>query len=126
MGDGRGDLAEPRRLLVVEDDYFIAADVVEKLVMMGFEVVGPASSVEEAMALIATVEALSGAVLDIHLGEERVFPVAEALSFRKLPFIFLTGYDPDAIPIAYAAVPRCEKPVDGAALGRVLRFVGMV
>jgi ActR/RegA family two-component response regulator len=114
-----------RRLLVVEDDYFIAVELARSLQRLGVEVVGPAGSVPDAMGLIeASEESLDGAVLDIHLGEERVYPVADALIDRGVPFVFLTGYDALAIPETYAAAPRCEKPVDTGLLLRVLAEVG--
>jgi hypothetical protein len=88
-------------------------------------VVGPAGSVPDAISLIeAGEEPLDGAVLDIHLGEERVYPVADALIDRGIPFVFLTGYDALVIPETYAGAPRCEKPVDTALLLRVLAEVG--
>lgn len=116
---------EGRRLLIVEDDYFIATDLAHAAQELGLEVIGPAGSVADALRLIQANE-LHGAVLDIHLGRERVFPVADALSARGVPFIFVTGYDPVDIPEAYAATPRCEKPVDKGLLARVLRTVGVV
>jgi ActR/RegA family two-component response regulator len=114
-----------RRLLVVEDDYFIAVELARSLERMGVRVVGPAGSVPDAISLIeAGEEPLDGAVLDIHLGEERVYPVADALIDRGIPFVFLTGYDALVIPETYAGAPRCEKPVDTALLLRVLAEVG--
>ena len=50
------------------------------------------------------------AVLDINLGGERVYPVAEILSCRNVPFIFVTGYAADALPREYAEQPRIAKP----------------
>lgn len=109
-----------RRLLVVEDDYFIAVELARSLERLGVDVVGPASSVSDAMKLIEERAPLDGAILDIHLGDERVYPVAEALSERNVPFVFLTGYDAVVIPETYAGAPRCDKPVDTALLLRVL------
>jgi len=91
------------RLLVVEDDYFIAVELAHSLERLGADIVGPAGSVADALELLgAHAGKLDGAVLDIHLGEELVFPVADALMARGLPFVFLTGYDPLAIPEPYA------------------------
>jgi hypothetical protein len=52
------------------------------------------------------------AILDINLGGAMVYPVADALRARGVPFIFATGYEAWSIPEAYSDVPRCEKPVD--------------
>jgi CheY-like chemotaxis protein len=110
-----------RRVLIVEDDYLVAADLAYSLEDLGMEVVGPAASVEVALQLLEDEgERLDGAVLDINLREQRVYPVANALAARGVPFVFTTGYDPVSIPQAYAAAPRCEKPVDQRQLVRWL------
>src|SRR4051812_14785228 len=110
-----------RRFLVVEDDYLIATYVATCLERLGLQVVGPASSVAEALALLENEgDRIDGAVLDINLGHERVYPVAEALRNSKTPFVFTTGYDAAAVPESYAEVPRCQKPVDELGLARCL------
>lgn len=108
-----------RRLLVVEDEYLIAADLVASLKALGFEIVGPAGSVAEAITLLQAIgHELDGAVLDINLGDERAYPIADHLRARGIPFVFTTGYDISVIPDLYADVPRCEKPVDERQLLR--------
>jgi len=115
-----------RRLLLVEDDYLIAADLTRTLERLGAEVLGPAGSVEDALDLLATANGrLDGAVLDINLGDEQVFPVADALMAQDAPFVFVTGYDAVVIPEAYGAAPRLEKPVDRGLLLRTLRGAGL-
>ena len=110
-----------RRLLVVEDDYGIANDMARFLDDAGAEVVGPAGTVEDALELVESeATALDAAALDINLHGERVYPVADALAARGVPFVFATGYDAQVIPEAYAGVPRLEKPVDRAQLARAL------
>src|SRR3954466_6402529 len=90
-------------LLVVEDEYLIAADLTTSLESLGVEVIGPAASVEEALSLIENYGgSLDGAVLDVNLRNERVFPVADKLSERGVPFVFTTGYDALAIPAAHS------------------------
>jgi CheY-like chemotaxis protein len=109
------------RYLVVEDEYFIAADLTHLLESLGIEVVGPAASVQEALRLVENDGGrLDGAVLDINLRDERVYPVADALRARGVPFVFTTGYDAAGVPSSYADAPRCEKPVDKARLVRCL------
>jgi PAS domain S-box-containing protein len=63
---------------------------------------------------------LDAAVLDINLGSETAYPVAEVLREQRVPFVFATGYDGWSIPEAYGDVPRCYKPVDAAD---VIRFL---
>jgi CheY-like chemotaxis protein len=110
-----------RCLLVVEDEYLIAADLAVSLESLGVNVIGPAASVEEALSLLTNnLHQLDGAVLDINLQNERVYPVADVLTARGVPFVFTTGYDAVAVPSAYASTPRCEKPVDKTQLIRLL------
>ena len=101
----------------------IAADFAYMLGERGVDVIGPAGSVADALALIDAEDAFDGAVLDINLGEEMVYPVADELARRGLPFVFATGYSALVVPAAYADVPRIEKPVEMAALARVARRI---
>src|SRR3954453_11157705 len=98
------------RILLVEDEYFIADDMAQSFREHGIEVVGPAASVADALDLIRDTERLDGAVLDINLRGEMVFPVADALETRNVPFLFATGYDAAIVPARYRHIPRCEKP----------------
>jgi CheY-like chemotaxis protein len=112
---------EGSRLLIVEDDYMIAADLAFQCERLGAKVIGPACSVQDALELIEKYAGdLDGAALDINLNGERVFPVADALIARDIPFIFATGYDKKLIPPAYAQVPRCDKPIDTGVMAKAL------
>src|SRR3954452_24682949 len=126
MVEPRPESLRGHRFLVVEDEYLIATSLSHALEGRGAEVVGPAGSVRDALTLVeAEGDRLDGAVLDINVRDERVYPVADALAARGVPFIFLTGYDARVIPDAYAGVPRCEKPVSSALLSRTLSKVGV-
>jgi len=110
-----------RCVLVVEDEYLIAADLTASLESLGLKVLGPAASVGEALSLVEkNWDRLDGAVLDINLRDERVYPVADVLMARGVPFVFTTGYDAVAMPSTYACAPRYEKPVDKTQLVRWL------
>lgn len=99
-----------RRILVVEDMQLIAMDIKDILSAVGCEVVGPAPDVRQALALLAQIS-VDAAVMDINLGDEEVFPVAEALQGENKPFLFLTGYsNPHLFPAAFQHVPSLEKP----------------
>jgi CheY-like chemotaxis protein len=107
------------RILVVEDNFLTADTIQDVLETSGCEVVGPAPSVETALALIDR-GTLDGAVLDINLGGEASFPVAAALIERDIPFLFLTGYDDLIVPPQYRAMRRLEKPTDMRQLGEIV------
>lgn len=109
-----------RRLLVVEDDYVIASDLASWLEDQGAEVLGPVPSVADAIALLEANSVPDAAVLDINLGDEQVFPVADVLQAANVPFVFLSGYDVKLIPAHYGDVPRCTKPLDRSRLLRAL------
>lgn len=98
-----------RRVLVVEDEYFIADDFAQALDRAGAIVVGPASTDKEAFALLDR-EDPDIAILDINLRGDMSFAIADELAKRGLPFVFATGYDGGAIPERHAHRPRWQKP----------------
>jgi len=111
------------RVLVVEDEYFIADDIARALSTLGAEVVGPVPTRADALACFndsSGVGRIDAAVLDINLRGETCFPVADALATRGVPFVFATGYDQAMVPGAYGHVPRWEKPFDPEVLVRTL------
>ena len=110
-GKGRGSSLRGRRVLVVEDEYLIAEDLCEELRSCGAEVMGPADCVVAALALLQAEPPPDMALLDIGLPDEKVYPVADALRARGIPFVFLTGYEAPLIPEGYSDVPRADKPL---------------
>jgi DNA-binding response OmpR family regulator len=102
------------RILVVEDEYLIADDLAALLREEGAEVLGPATSLPTAMRLAGDSDRIDGAILNIDLRGVAVFPLADELQSRGVPFIFLTGYAESNIPGEYAGILRCEKPVAAA------------
>lgn len=110
-----------RRVLIVEDEYLIAIDLALGLSDLGADIVGPAGSVAEALELVDSVGAeLDGAVLDVNLRDEKVYPVADALAALGVRFVFASGYDAELMPPAYTDVPRCPKPIDKSMIARFL------
>ena len=81
----------PRRLLLVEDEPMIAFALEDMVMELGFEVVGTAYRLPEALEL-AGQEQFDAAVLDVNLNEQQSFPVADLLASRGIPFLFATGY----------------------------------
>ena len=108
------------RILVVEDEYLLADDLSHALTSAGAEVLGPVPSVAEATRMIAAAARIDAAVLDVNLRGDMIFPVADALSERGVPFAFATGYDQWALPERFAAIPRVEKPFKVSSIAAVL------
>jgi CheY-like chemotaxis protein len=111
---------EQRRVLVVEDEYFIADDIATAVRRLGGEVIGPVGTCGEAIDLLRRTPSVDAAVLDVNLRGEMIFPVAEALQARGVPFVLGTGYEDSALPKSYQDVPRCQKPFDASEVARVL------
>lgn len=111
-----------RRILVVEDDYFLAMDSRKWLEQAGAEVLGPVGRSEQAGPLIVP-GGLDAAVLDINLGPGPSFELARQLKEEHIPFVFMTGYDRSAIPVDYAEAPRLQKPVGGVELVKAVASI---
>lgn len=100
-----------RTLLLVEDDYWIAQDMVGMLEACGAMVIGPAASVEAAIELIDRTEHIDGAVLDINLQGVLAWPIADALLQRGVRFVFVSGYDSSIVPVHYSEIVCLQKPI---------------
>lgn len=116
----RSALLKGLKLLVVEDEALVAMMIHDVICDAGAEVVGPAANVETAMFVLGT-ERFDGAILDVNLGGERVDPVADALSARHIPFLFLTGYGKSGIGERFPSAIVITKPFDD---GNLLETVG--
>jgi DNA-binding response OmpR family regulator len=105
-----------QRILIVEDEYFLADDLRRTLGKSGAEVLGPVPTVDQGLLVVDTSERIDLAVLDVHLHGENAFAISAALRRRGIPFLFATGYGDAEIPSEYRDVPRLEKPFEYAAL----------
>ena len=103
------------KILVVEDEVLVALMISEMLDDLGCAVAGSAGSVREALALAQSSD-LDGAILDLNLGGESVYPVADVLAAKGVPFVFLTGYGAGGIDARFAGVPTISKPFHPSAL----------
>lgn len=97
------------RVLVVEDQAPIALQLEDMLVESECEVVGPASRVGQALRLLSD-NTVDAAVLDLNVAGELVYPVADALEARGLPYVFATGYDPSDVAGRYGHHRVLQKP----------------
>jgi CheY-like chemotaxis protein len=114
-----------RRVLIAEDEYLLASKMVEEFAKLGVETIGPASTVKRALDLVEHCGPLDAAMLDIKLRNEMIFPVADALRARGVPFVFTTGYNQKIIPDGYKDVVRYEKPFDVAEVARVVAQISV-
>lgn len=102
------------RILVVEDEMMLAMSLQDLLELVDCEVV-KAPSIDRALALVGK-EAIDGALLDVNLRGDRVYPVADELARRDTPFVFMTGYDESAIDERWRHRPTIRKPFSLDAL----------
>ena len=105
------------RVLVVEDEALVAMVMRDMLTELGFAVIGPYSRPNEAKAA-ARDEHFDAAVLDINLDGQMVYSIADLLTARRIPFVFVTGYGAESIDAQYAHVPVLQKPVEREVLER--------
>ena len=107
------------RVLVVEDEMMVSMLIEDMLADMGCQVVGPASRLDEAMELVGSAE-LDCAVLDVNLGGQPIFPLADVLREKGAPFAFATGYGDAGLRDIDKGTPVLHKPFRESDLARVL------
>lgn len=111
MSDRRALCLKGCRLLVIEDEYFLADDLEKALRDSGAEVIGPVGECSDAMRLIER-HGLDVAVLDIKLHDELAYSLADELERQAIPFVFATGYGAEVIPDRYSHIARWRKPYE--------------
>jgi PAS domain S-box-containing protein len=112
-------LPAAKRIIVIEDEPLVAMDVEAQLMSAGWDVVGMAGTLEQARALIASVDC-DAALLDVNLGGQPVDDLAAALTRRNIPFAFATGYGRSGLPAGFREGPILNKPFTGAQLEAVV------
>jgi DNA-binding LytR/AlgR family response regulator len=109
------------RILIVEDDFFLAEDLGCRLQDAGACVVGPIGFFDEAIAFVKShCDSFDCAILDVSLHGRKSYGIADELVARKIAFVFTTGYGTNAIDDAYRNYPRCEKPLNERVLTAAL------
>lgn len=99
----------PWRILLVEDEMLVAMLLEDMLGEAGHTIVGPLAKIPQAVEA-ANTEALDLAILDVNVGGEEVYPVAEALAAREIPFAFATGYGAQGLREDWQGRPTLQKP----------------
>ncbi|WP_343039311.1 response regulator [Microvirga makkahensis] len=97
------------RILVVEDEAAISLLLEDMLLDFGCEVIGPAARLSAALDAVAR-EQVDLAILDVNVAGEPIYPVAEALAQRSIPFVFSTGYGSAGIRDSFRDRPVLQKP----------------
>jgi CheY-like chemotaxis protein len=111
-----------KRVLIVEDEMLVALMIEDLLAELGCSTLGPCGSLGKALEAAQT-GMFDLAILDVNLGGEMVYPVAEALAERHIPFLFLSGYGEEAIPPGHAGWRVCAKPFKANDLAEMLSAV---
>jgi CheY-like chemotaxis protein len=117
-------LLSGRRVLVVEDEIIVSWLLEDMLAELGCVVVGPATGVAKALALIEA-GGIDAAVLDVNLNGETSYPIADALTLRGVPFIFSSGHAKGRLLEAYASIPTLQKPFHQSELADALTKLWM-
>jgi two-component sensor histidine kinase/DNA-binding response OmpR family regulator len=112
------NIVQGKNVLVIEDEALVAMMMTDALTELGFHVVGPCGKVAEGIAALDKYE-VHAAVLDVNLGDEQVYPVAELLQARGIPFAFVTGYGVESVDSRFRHVPILQKPIDRRALEHI-------
>ena len=119
----RSVLRESARVLVVEDESLVAMMLADMLSDLGCRVVGPFGARADALRAVNEGVALDLALLDVNLGGDSVYDIAEALKRRNVPYAFVSGYGAGGIDSRHADAPVLAKPIEPSLLERVVRGI---
>ncbi len=109
------------RILLVEDETMVAILIEDMLEGFGSVVVDVAGTLSRGLAMVRDESlALDAAILDVNLGGEKVYPVAELLAARGVPLVFSTGYGREGMATRFAGFPVLAKPFSAQALQAAL------
>jgi PAS domain S-box-containing protein len=112
----------PPRLLLVEDEQVVGMFMQEMLQSIGYQPTDPVGRLSDAIAAV-NAERFLGAVLDMNLHGEIIYPLAELLASQSVPFLFVTGYSPNTIDPRFSMIPILQKPVLEEQLAVALQSV---
>jgi CheY-like chemotaxis protein len=121
---GRMPMANNRspRVLIVEDEAMILMLLEDMVCDLGGQIVGPAANFEQAMGLALQAE-FDLAVLDVNVNGLAVYPIADVLRYRGIPFVFVTGYESSVVPQRYQHSCVLSKPFSHQTFSNALKEV---
>jgi CheY-like chemotaxis protein len=108
------------RIFIVEDDPRISTMLEDMLVWLGCVPVGVAPTIERGLALASAIDAIDVAILDVNIGSEMVFPVADLLLDRDVACVFSTGHDTELLRERYPLCGLLNKPYVSGRLTKIL------
>jgi CheY-like chemotaxis protein len=111
-----------KRILVVEDELMIRMLLEDMLGELGYTIAAEAGRMDEALHAAKTAE-FDVAILDVNLNGEPIFPVADLLTARGMPFVFATGYGEQGLPPVHRDRPTLKKPFQLEGLKLMLESV---
>lgn len=120
MHEPSADILLGRRVMVVEDEYFLADELRSFLARHGATVVGPVGTVAETNSLLASGPRIDAATVDLRLRDTSALEIADCLKRDGIPFIFITGYDRAMVPERHRDIVHFEKPIDLPRITRAL------
>jgi CheY-like chemotaxis protein len=112
-----------QRIMIVEDEALVAMILEDQLKELGLSIVASCATVREAMAAIDE-HAPDAAILDVNLRGQTVYPVADRLKERGIPFVFVTGYGRESIDQRYTSIQVLEKPIERQVLEKTFAGIG--
>jgi CheY-like chemotaxis protein len=107
------------RVLLVEDEYLIRMLLEDMLAELGYTIAEAVGTIAEASKLAAS-GVFDIAILDVNVDGEEIYPVADILAKRGLPFVFVTGYGENSLPAKYRSRPALQKPFHSEQLSSTL------
>ena len=115
-----------RRVLVIEDESLVAMLLETILEDMGCVVIGPESNIDDGLITANGAASLDAALLDVNVAGREVFPIADALRARGVPFVFSTGYGEAGLPEHWRGHPTIQKPfTEGAIRDALLKAMNI-
>jgi CheY-like chemotaxis protein len=108
------------RIFIVEDDLMISSMLEDMLAGLGCVPVGAALTIERGLAMASTINAIDVAILDVNIGSEMVFPVADLLLDRDVSCVFSTGHATELLTERYPLCRLLNKPYISRGLARIL------
>jgi PAS domain S-box-containing protein len=116
--NGTQRIISNNRIMIVEDEILVALALTDYLTDLGFSIVGPFTKLADAKNAVAQGQ-VDAAILDVNLGGEPIYPLAEILVERNTPFVFTTGYGAESIDARFKNAPVLQKPIEQEDLKRL-------